>query len=54
MKLFICAVNGNEDCIIAFDNLQKRFVTDGAISELYFELFDLLITYKEIKKPKKP
>ncbi len=49
MELFICAVNGNTDCVEAYDSLRTRFVTDGAIGELYLELNGLLQTYKEIK-----
>jgi hypothetical protein len=50
MDLFICAVNGNEECILAHDSLQTRFVTDGAIGELYYELNGLLQIYKRERK----
>jgi hypothetical protein len=49
MDLFICAVNGNEECIQATDSLRTRFVTDGAISELYYNLKGLLQIYKKEK-----
>ena len=49
MDLFICAVNGNKDCIQAHDSLQTKFVTDGALSELYYELNGLLQIYKKRK-----
>lgn len=49
MDLFLSAVNGNKDCINAYDSLNTRFVTDGAIGELYYELLGLLGSYKNRK-----
>lgn len=47
MDLFVCAVNGNKQCIEAHDSLQQRFVVDGAVGELYYELNGLLQVYKQ-------
>jgi hypothetical protein len=46
VNLFLCALNDNSDCINAFDNLNTRFVTDGAIGQLYSELLAILKIYR--------
>ncbi len=47
--LFLCALNGNLDCLNAFESLNSRFVTDGASGELYSELLAILRVYKSLE-----
>ena len=47
VNLFYCAVNDNKDCQSAYKKLNERFVTDGAIGELYYELLGILNSYVE-------
>ena len=49
MGLFLCAVNGNDKCLNAYENLQDRFVVDGVIGELYYVLSGILKGYKSGK-----
>jgi hypothetical protein len=47
IELFLCAINGNQACLQAFENLEQRFVTDGAVASLYSELSYLVQVYKK-------
>ena len=42
LDLFKGAINGNQKCVELFESISDKYVLDGAISELYGELYSLL------------